>query len=182
MDTFFSKILVVIVLSVFSLSSLAETFYEVSIGAGQLALDIDQKRGAGQIEDDSSVASFAIAAYRHSSSKTAWGAVIEYSLPISREDDLPGSGRIVGFRPLNYLRNISDNASLEVYAGAAQYQWRQTANGYLFGLAYRYNLFGQKAGLVADFKYYQDLSYDFESGSDIIVDGFNSNLKLFYRF
>lgn len=162
-------------------TAVAETFYEFSLGGGQLALDVDQKRGGLQIEDNSTTTSFALGAYRHSSNKSAWGAVIEYTLPISRDEDLPGSGRIVGFRAINYLRYIGENASLEAYAGAAQYEWRETANGYLFGLAYHYNLFGQKAGLLADFKYYQDLSFDSAEGDDI-VDGFNSSLKLFYRF
>ncbi len=159
----------------------AESFYEFSLGGSQLALDIDQKRSA-QREDDSTAATFALGAYRHASTKSAWGAVIEYTLPVSREEALPGSGRLLGFRVLNYLRYIGDEASIEAYVGAAQYNWQKTANGYLFGVSYKYGLLGQNVGLIADFKYYQDLAYDFDGGNDIIVDGFNSSLKLFYRF
>ncbi|MFL0801930.1 MAG: hypothetical protein K6L80_15890 [Agarilytica sp.] len=159
----------------------SESFYEFSFGGSKLALDIDQKRSV-QREDNSTAATFSLGAYRHASTKSALGAVIEYTLPVRREEILPGSGRLVGFRVLNYLRYIGDEASVEAYAGAAQYQWHKTANGYLLGVSYKHGLLGQNIGLIADFKYYQDLAYDFDGGNDIIVDGFNSSLKLFYRF
>ncbi len=158
----------------------AESFYEFSLGASKFALDVDQKRGT-QEEDDSTAATFSLGAYRHASTKSAWGAVIEYSLPVSRDESLPGSGRLVGFRVLNYLRYIGDEASLEAYAGAAQYEWQKTANGYLLGLSYKHGLLGQNIGVIVDVKYYQDLAFDSALGDDI-VDGYQSSLKLFYRF
>ncbi|MFL0804802.1 MAG: hypothetical protein K6L81_13885 [Agarilytica sp.] len=172
--------ILIVLLGLMCLPVSAESFYEFSLGGSKLALDIDQKRGT-QYEDNASAAVFALGAYRHASTKSAWGAVIEYTLPVSREEGLPGSGRLVGFRVLNYLRYIGDDASVEAYAGAAQYEWQKTANGYLFGMSYKYGLLGQNVGLIVDLKYYQDLAFDSALGDDI-VDGYQSSLKLFYRF
>ncbi len=163
-----------------SVPSFGETFQEFSMGVSRYAIDVDQKEGIQRV-DESSGAIFTMGAYRHLSRKSAWGVAVEYTFPLSRDEDLPGSGRIVGFRALNYLRSLSSTTSVELYAGAAQYEWRQTANGYLFGLAYRHALLGQNVGLVLDAKYYQDLAFDSGEGDDI-VDGFHSSLKFFYRF
>lgn len=165
----------------FSLPSAAETFYEFSLGASRYALDVTQKRGTAR-EDNSLGVIYTLGAYRHLSTKSAWGVAIEYNFPLSREEDLPGSGRIIGFRALNYLRSVGANSSVEAYAGAAQYEWSKTANGYLLGLAFRQALLGQNVGLVVDAKYYQDLAFDNPAVGDDIVDGYHTSLKLFYRF
>lgn len=180
MNIIYKAMLIIISISYFCNSAFAETSYEVTVGISQFALDVDQKFGT-QVEDDSSAASFSFAAYRESTENSAWGAVLEYSLPVGRDKNLPGNGHIVSFRPVNYLFHIDNKSSIEPYAGLAQYNWIKKANGYVFGFAYRYKLFGESAGLMADFKYYQDLAYDSPQGDDI-VDGFNSSLKFFYHF
>ncbi|WP_158658069.1 hypothetical protein [Agarilytica rhodophyticola] len=157
----------------------AETFYEASVGVSRMALDITQKRGPA-FEDNSNAINIAIGAYRQSNEKSAWGGVVEYIGPIGR-DDLPGSGRLIGFRPLNYLRNMGRNISYELYAGAAQYDWRKAANGYYGGFNLRYEIFDNRLGLAVDVKYFQDLAFDSPQGDDI-VDGFNTGIKLIYRF
>lgn len=167
------------VIVIFSGSVGAETFYEISAGGSELALDITRKRGE-DFADDGSALNLAIGAYRQSSSKTAWGAVIELTSPIGREDDLPGNGRILGLRPLNFFWYVGNKLSIEAYAGAAQYEWRKTANGYYFGTSIRYE-WRSTVGLGLDLKYYQDLAFDSPEGDDI-VDGFNTGVKLFYRF
>lgn len=179
-----------IILFCFSRDTLAEANYEFTIGAGVYALDVDQKFGE-QIEDDSNAASFSFGVYRDSGAEEStddnlnnqsfWGAVIEYSVPLGRDDNLPGNGRMIGFRPVNYLMVFDESSSMEFYAGIAQFDWIKTANGYLFGFDYRYNLFGEGSGLMADFKYYQDLAYDSPQGDDI-VDGFQSSIKIYYQF
>ncbi len=159
----------------------AESFFEASVGVSQYALDIVSKRGP-TYEDTSTGLIGTIAAYRQTSSRTAWGAAIEYTSPMGRDDDLFGSGKIIGFRVLNYLRDVGRGTSIELYAGAAQFDWERTANGYLFGLSFRYNLYRDKAGITLDSKYYQDLAYDNSLSGDEIVDGYHSSLKFFYRF
>ena len=158
----------------------ADTLFEATAGFSQLALDVDQKRGT-QIEDDSNAASFSFGAYRSSTDSTYWGAVIEVSSAIGRDDDLPGSGRLIGFRVADYLSIINENSSYELYAGFAQFDWIRKANGYYLGGNYRYDLFGDNSGLMFDAKYYQDLAYDSAQGDDI-VDGFQTSLKFYYRF
>ncbi len=158
----------------------SESFVEMSLGATEHALDIVRKRGE-DFADDTSAVSVAIGAYRQTSEKSAWGAVFEVSSAVGRDDDLPGSGRIVGLRPVNYLRHIGANVSYELYAGAAQYEWRKTANGLYFGGNLRYDFLDRKLALAVDVKYYQDLSFDSPEGDDI-VDGFGSGVRAIYRF
>ncbi len=159
----------------------AETTFELAGGLGQYALDIDSKRGL-QVEDDSDAFNFSVAAYRSSTATTSWGAVFEVSTPSGRDDDsLPGSGRMLGFRFADYLSQINENSAYEVYMGFAQFDWLKKANGYYFGANYRYDLFGEKSGLMLDAKYYQDLAYDSATGDDI-VDGFQTSLKFYYQF
>ncbi len=158
----------------------AETTFELAGGFGQYALDVDSKRGV-QIEDDSDALNFSVAAYRSSTAATSWGAVIEVSTPSSRDDALPGSGRMLGFRFADYLSQINENSAYELYFGFAQFDWLKKANGYYLGANYRYDVFGEKSGLMLDAKYYQDLAYDSPTGDDI-VDGFQTTLKLYYQF
>jgi len=106
---------------------------------------------------------------------------LEYSLPIGRDSALPGSGQLIGFRPINYLVKYGEKSAIEYYAGVGQFDWRKTANGYYFGFNYRYNIFSDNSGIMADFKYYQDLAFDSAEGDDI-VDGFNSSFKFYYTF
>jgi len=158
----------------------AETLFELTAGVGQFALDVDQKRGQ-QIEDNSTALNFSAAAYRASSDVSYWGAVFEISSGISRDENLPGSGRLIGFRFADYLRKLNDHSSIEVYAGLAQFDWIKKANGYYFGVNYRYALFTEGSGLMIESKYYQDLAYDSPQGDDI-VDGFQTSIKYFYQF
>ncbi len=158
----------------------AEVFYEVTAGASKLALDIEQRLGT-QTEDDSTALNFSIAAYRNSTETSYWGAVIEVSSAISRDDDLPGSGRIIGFRFADYLKKVGEHSAFEVYAGFAQFDFIEKANGYYFGANYRYDVFSKGSGLLLETKYYQDLSYDSPQGDDI-VDGFQTSLKYYYQF
>lgn len=158
----------------------AESFFELSTGVSKLALDVDQKRGT-QIEDNSTAINLSIGAYRASTESSYWGAVIEISSAINRDGNLPGNGRLIGFRFADYLRKINDNSSVELYAGFAQFNWKKKANGYYFGTSYRYDLFSKGSGLMFDAKYYQDLAYDSPQGDDI-VDGFQISLKFYYQF
>jgi len=160
--------------------SYADTLFEVTGGVSRFALDVDSKRGT-QIEDDSNATSFSIAAYRSSTSTTSWGAVFEVTSALGRDEELPGSGRMLGFRFADYLVKINDDSAYELYAGFAQFDWLKKANGYYFGANYRYDLFGEKSGLMLDTKYYQDLAYDSPTGDDI-VDGFQTSLKFYYQF
>ena len=158
----------------------AEVFYEVTAGVSKLALDIEQRRGT-QTEDDSTALNFSVAAYRSSTDTSYWGAVIEVSSAIRSDGNLPGSGRIIGFRFADYLKKINKNSAFEVYAGFAQFDFIQKANGYYFGANYRYDVFSKGSGLLFETKYYQDLSYDSAQGDDI-VDGFQTSLKYYYQF
>ncbi len=163
-----------------SASIAADTFYEVSTGIGQLAIDVDQKRGQ-QIEDNSKVANLGFGAYRMTSPNSAWGTALELAVPIGRDEALPGSGKIIALRVADYWYRFNDSNSIEVYAGFAQFDWKKKANGYYTGANYRYNVFGKNAGLMLEAKYYQDLAYDSPEGDDV-VDGFNTSIKLFLQF
>jgi len=180
MSMFSSRVLILSLLFILSNVVMAEVNFEITAGAGRYALDVDRKF-APQIEDDSTVANFGFGVYKTSSSDTSWGAVVEYSLPIGRDSDLPGNGRLIGFRPVNYLVSYSEKFSVEYYAGIGQFDWTKTANGYYFGFNLRYDVFGENSGIMTDFKYYQDLAFDSPEGDDI-VDGFNSSLKFYYNF
>lgn len=161
-------------------SAAAESFFELSTGVSKLALDVDQKRGT-QIEDNSTALNVSIGAYRASTETSYWGAVIEVSSAISRDSNLPGSGKLIGFRFVDYLKKITEKSSFEVYAGFAQFDWKKKANGYYFGANYRYDAFSKNSGLMLESKYYQDLAYDSPEGDDI-VDGFQTSLKYYYQF
>ena len=174
------SMVLIILMNVSTTKIQAETTFELAGGLGQYALDIDSKRGI-QVEDDSDAFNFSVAAYRTSTETTSWGAVFEVSTPSGRNDALPGSGRILGFRFADYLSQINENSAYEVYMGFAQFDWLKKANGYYLGANYRYNLFGEKSGLMIDAKYYQDLAYDSPTGDDI-VDGFQTTLKFYYQF
>ena len=158
----------------------AEVKFEVTGGVTRYILEVNQKFGT-RIEDHSNASNFSFGVYRSSTEDTSWGAVLEYILPIGRDSDLPGNGQLLGFRPINYLIKYSKKSSVEYYAGVAQYDWRKTANGYYFGFDYRYNLFNDNSGIMADFKYYRDLAFDSIEGDDI-VDGYSAGFKLYYNF
>ncbi len=170
----------VMVFSVAPLSSQAETFYEVSSGLTKMSFDINNRGIGSKFVDESEAVNFSVGAYRHSSDNTAWGVVIEVTSPVSRDDDLPGSGRILGFRPINFLWHAENNLSVELFAGAAQYEWRKRANGIYLGAGMRYE-WTSNWSMAVEARYYQDLAFDASGDSDI-VDGFNTAIKLFYRF
>jgi hypothetical protein len=174
-------LLPLVVSSIFLVNeTIAETTFELTGGFGQYALDVDSKRGL-QVEDESNAFNISVAAYRSSTATTSWGAVFEVSAPSGRDTSLPGSGRMLGFRFADYLSQINENSAYEIYAGFAQFDWLKKANGYYLGANYRYDLFGEKSGLMLDAKYYQDLAYDSPTGDDI-VDGFQTTLKYYYQF
>ncbi len=177
----FSVVAVIFTLGLLTSNAcLADTYFEVGVGASQHNLSITRKR-AEDFKDESAAVNLSFAAYRESSLNSYWGAVIELVEPQGRDGAHPGSGRLLGFRPINYLRFINDYLSFELYAGAAQYDWRQTANGYYFGTSVRYNFKNSHWSVAFDSKYYQDLAFDSPAGDDI-VDGLNPGLKVFYRF
>lgn len=180
-----SLLLSVFIAALLPLNVSADSFFEVSAGPSRYALDIFRKR-LQNFADDSNAFNMSVAAYRHSSDVSAWGAVIDYTVPIGRDSSLPGDGTMLTFRPLNYLRYIGWNTSLELYAGAAQYEWRRTANGYVFGTSIRYEFESSNVSVGFDAKYFQDLSHDATNvdgdTEDNIVDGFNTGFRVYYRF
>ncbi len=180
MNNWYKTLLLIFTLLSNNNTARAEVKFEVTGGISRYALDVDRKF-APQIEDDSTATSFSFGVYRSSTDETSWGAVLEYSLPVGRGSSLPGNGQLLGFRPVNYLVKYSKKFSVEYYAGIGQFDWTKTANGYYFGFDLRYNIFGENAGIMTDFKYYQDLAFDSPEGDDI-VDGFNSSFKFFYNF
>ncbi|VUD56452.1 hypothetical protein TDB9533_02107 [Thalassocella blandensis] len=160
----------------------AASFFEVGVGAHSYDLEISPRNAPIVWVDDSQALNLSIAAYRKSSEKTAWGAAIEISSPQGRDEELPGSGRILSFRPVNFQLLVSQHFTAEFYAGVAQYDWLKKANGYIFGTSLRYQ-FGENSrmGLALDGKYYMELAYDSGQGDDF-VNGFNPGVKFFYRF
>lgn len=159
----------------------AETFYEVGAGVGRYDLDITTRlQGDEDFFDESTVINLSLAAYRQFGDRAAFGAVVEYNIPSGR-DELAGTGEVLGFRPVNVLVYISKSTSVEFYGGAAQYDWRKTANGYYVGSNIRYDFADTGFGAAFDLKYYWDLNVDSAANDDIIV-GFYPLLKLFYRF
>lgn len=160
----------------------AETFYEVGVGLFQNDLEISPRNAPQVWEDDSQLLNLSLAAYRKASEKLSLGAVVEVNSPQGRDDELPGSGRILSFRPVNLHYQPNKRFAAELYGGIAQYDWLKRANGYCFGVNARYH-FGTEArlGLALDLKYYMELAYDSSQGDDF-VNGMNPGLKLFYRF
>jgi hypothetical protein len=159
----------------------AETFFEISASVGQRQLDIFRKL-APQVEDDANFMGLAIAAYRKTGDKSAWGGVIETLQPLSR-DITSGSGKIIGIRPVNYWYAWTDSFSTEIYFGAAQYSWLENASGYYWGSNIRYSLNNTQRYVIAlDYKYFQDLAHDGGPGGDQIVDGPSLAMNFHYRF
>jgi hypothetical protein len=158
-----------------------ESFFELSLGAGERQLDIFRK-GAPADADDASFLGLSIAAYRNTSDRSAWGGVIEVLHPIGRENDI-GNGKILGFRPVNYLRRWSTWLSSELFMGAAQYGWIENATGYYLGGNARFH-FGdsERYAVGIDYKYFQDLAHDGGPGGDQIVDGPALSANFYYRF
>ena len=157
----------------------AETHFELGIGAGYLDLDLTQKRGPDFV-DQTSAYTVMLGAYRSTEdSRLLWGAAIEYTRPTGRDDSHPGSGAILGFRPINVRRHWSEALSSEFHAGIARYEWEKSAAGYYLGGNLRYSLPRLPLTLGLEVKYYRDLAYDNPFG-DQIVEGFHYLINLTY--
>ena len=159
----------------------SDSFFEVSIAGGERQLGIFRKSAAADT-DDAAYLGLALAAYRKSSDKTSWGGVIEILDPIGRDNTI-GSGRILGFRPVNYLVDWNQWLSMELFMGAAQYNWINNASGYYLGgnMRLRFGDHGRYA-LGVGYKYFQDLAHDGGPGGDQIIDGPALGVQLHYRF
>ncbi len=144
-----------------------ETHYEIQINSHALNLDISEKRGP-RYSDDFINAGFVLGAYRDVTRNTAWGAVVEYTQEVNRDAPF-GDGDILGFRPVNYLRQINDTFAAEIFLGAAQYNWEKTARGYYFGGNIRWKLHPSMS-LSLDYRFHQDMAYDSPLG-DVIIQG-----------
>ena len=163
----------------FACSSLADTFFELTLGAGKYELDVTEKRGV-DFEDNFNGINLGFAAYRSISDKSAWGMAIDVVNPSARDSKF-GSGRIIGFRPVNYLRRWHDLFVSELFFGVAQYNGDRKANGYYLGANARYSPVNIPFSVGVEYRYYQDLAYDTSLG-DRIVDGPSVSLSLKYRF
>jgi hypothetical protein len=163
----------------FACSSYADTFFELTLGVGKYELDVTEKRGI-DFEDDFNGTNIGFAAYRFISDKSAWGAAIDVVNPSARDSHF-GSGRIIGFRPVNYLRRWHDFFVSELFFGVAQYDGDQKAYGYYLGANARYSPVNLPFSVGIEYRYYQDLAYDSALG-DKIVDGPSVSLSLNYRF
>jgi len=163
----------------FACSSFADTFFELTLGVGKYELDVTEKRGIN-FEDNFNAINLSVAAYRSISDKSAWGAVIDVINPSGRDSHF-GSGRIIGLRPVNYLRRWDDFLVSEFFFGVAQYNGDQKANGYYLGANARYSPVNTAFSFGLEYRYYQDLAYDSGLG-DKIVDGPSVSVSVKYRF
>ena len=98
----------------------AQTQFELTAGLGYHQLEIFRKAAPAD-HDNTATAKLALGAYRQVS-QHAWGAVAEHITPINRTNTT-GSGKITGFRPVNYRYYWSDSIATELFLGAAQYDW-----------------------------------------------------------
>lgn len=176
---FFYKLIAIILLSL-THSTWADSHIEAFIAAQYLSLNNTQNRGSDTKDKHTSLGA-GIGIYRTSTNSTSYGFVVEISQPITR-DDLPGSGQIIGVRPINYLKKYSTHWSQEFYGGFAQYEWIKSAGGYYLGSNIRYRLSSAPLALAFELKYYQDLNYDDSEFDDLIAQGFNSGITLIYNF
>ncbi len=159
----------------------AESFFEIAVAGGERQLDIFRKEAPDDV-DDASYIGLSLAAYRKTGEKSAWGGVIEVLKPIGR-DSTVGSGRVLGFRPVNYLLDWNQWLTTELFMGAAQYNWIKNASGYYFGTNVRIRFGHQERYAVGlDYKYFQDLAHDGGPGGDQIIDGPSVAIQLHYRF
>lgn len=158
----------------------ADSHLEAFIAAQYVDIKTTHNRGPTTLDKHTSLGA-GIGIYRASTQSTSYGFVVEISQPISR-DDLPGSGKIIGVRPINYLKQYSTHWSQEIYAGFAQYEWIKSAGGYYLGSNIRYRLPNTSLSVALELKYYQDLNYDDAEFDDLIAQGFNSGITLIYNF
>lgn len=176
---FFCKLITLSLLN-FVHTTWADAHVEAFIAAQYVTLTNTQNRGSSTKDKHTSLGA-GIGIYRASTQSTSYGFVVEISQPISR-DDLPGSGKIIGVRPINYLKQYSTHWSQEIYGGFAQYEWIKSAGGYYLGSNIRYRLANAPLSVALDLKYYQDLNYDDSEFDDLIAQGFNSGITLIYNF
>lgn len=165
--------------SLIAFSVSAKSDVQAFVGFSQVSLDIEEKRGP-DFSDDFSTIRFGLGAYRWASEKSSWGFVVEFENASGRDHDI-GSGRLIGFRPINWRYMWLDNLSTEVFAGAARYEWEKTAIGYYAGTKLNYTLDDLPIILSAEAKYYHELSYDTANG-DIFVSGPSVGMNVSYTF
>lgn len=170
------KIVSFIGLLTVSLNATAEL--RLSLAAGERQLDIFRKE-LPQQSDDANFVGIAAGAYRTLSNHWAVGAVVEGLYAISREQDT-GSGRILGFRPVNLVTNVGWLRT-EFYGGVAQYDWLKKAGGYYLGLDVSAPIASSDFALGLNYKYFQDLAHD-AAGGDHIIDGPALSLTISYKF
>lgn len=172
-------LILMLVCSLLAVDVIADTAYELQINSHYLFLDISEKRGL-QYSDDFSNTGIVLSAYRKAGRDSSWGAAVEFATPIDRNAAF-GNGKVLGFRPVNYLLEINDRLATEIYLGAAQYNWEKTARGYYFGANLRYKLANQSISLVADYRFHQDMAYDSPLG-DVIVQGSSVGAGVIFHF
>lgn len=169
---------IVLCISLLAVSFNATAELRLSLASGERQLDIFRKEHPQQA-DDATYAGITIGAYRELSERWAAGAVVEGLYAISREQEI-GSGRILGFRPVNLVTNIGWLRT-EVYGGVAQYDWLKKAGGYYLGLDLSLPIGSSHFAMGIDYKYFQDLAHD-AAGGDHIIDGPALALTASYKF
>ena len=176
----YKKIILIIGLLTTSYLSYAKTNIEFAVAVTDINLNITELRQS-QPDDNQTTVNFGLGAYRWITESSAWGAVIDYSTPISRNDDFSGDGRILALRPVNWRYRWTNNFTSELFLGAAKYNSRKSAIGYYAGveLSYSPKLSDFRIGL--QYKHYQDLTYDV-SGGDFFANGSSIGLVLGYSF
>lgn len=169
---------IVSLMCLFAVSLNATAELRLSLAAGERQLDIFRKEHPQQT-DDAMFVGLAVGAYRELGERWQAGAVIEGMYAISREQDI-GSGRILGFRPVNLVTNAGWLRT-EFYGGVAQYDWVKKAGGYYLGLNALAPIASSDFSVGLDYKYFQDLAHD-AVGGDHIVDGPALSLSISYKF
>lgn len=167
--------LLVIWLWMLSCSAAAEL--RIYVAAGERQLDIFRKE-LPQQEDDAHYIGFGLGAYRAISPRWSAGAAVEILNPISRDQEI-GSGRILGFRPVNLATQFG-SLRAEAYGGVAQYDWVKKAAGYYLGLNLATAIADSDFAIGIDYKYFQDLAHDAPEAENI-VDGPALSLQLSYK-
>jgi len=175
----YTYLLAIVICSLSTQTAHADTRYEIQVSTHALFFDISEKRGP-RYSDDFNNAGIGFAAYRSSGRNTSWGAVVEFATAIDRDAEF-GDGKMMGFRPVNFLYAFNDRLFAEIYLGAAQYKWEKTARGYYLGSNIRWNLQNKPIALAFDYRFHQDMAYDSALG-DVIVQGPSVGLMAVYHF
>lgn len=170
------KVILAFIVVIISSKSFAELRFGLAYGERQL--DIFRKE-LPQIEDDARYVGLEVGVYRAVNTRWSVGAVGELLYPLSR-DQAPGTGRIIGFRPVNLVRQFGPLRA-EAFGGVAQYDWVKKASGYYLGLDVSMPIKNSPFAVGFGYKYFQDLAHDAYDG-DHIVDGPAVAMKIDYKF